>query len=122
MNLEDFKEISDRVSSQVEEYRTEMLEMIKTYIKENNVENINFYDLKFILDNKDKFKIDKTNAIHVLIKIKLDKKTDILYFDFYDTFTMYTTVMAKMLTTRQLCKVMKFIYNYLKIHGNPRKE
>lgn len=31
MNLEDFKEISDRVSSQVEKYRTEMLEMINTY-------------------------------------------------------------------------------------------
>lgn len=122
MNLEDFKEISDRVSSQVEECRTEMLEMIKTYMKENNVENISFYDLKFILDNKDRFKIDKTNAIHVLLKIKLDKKTDILYFDFYDTFTMYTTVMAKMLTTRQLCKVMKFIYNYFKIHDDPRKE
>lgn len=40
MNLEDFKEISDRVSSQVEKHRTEMLEMIKTYMKENNVENI----------------------------------------------------------------------------------
>lgn len=122
MNLEDFKEISDRVSSQVEKYRTVMLEMIKTYMKENNVENISFYDLKFILDNKDRFKVDKTNAIHVLLKIKLDKKTDILYFDFYDTYTMYTTVMARTLSTLQLCKVMKFIYNYFKIHDNPRKE
>ena len=32
MNLEDFKEISDRVSSQIERHRTEMLEMIKTYM------------------------------------------------------------------------------------------
>lgn len=122
MNLEDFKEISDRVSSQVEEYRTEMLEMIKTYMKENNVENISFYDLKFILDSKDRYKIAKTNSLHVLLKIKLDKKTDILYFYFYDTFFMYTTVMDSALTTRQLCKVMKFIYNYFKIHDDPRKE
>lgn len=40
MNLEDFKKISDRVLSQVEGHITEMLEMIKTYMKENNVENI----------------------------------------------------------------------------------
>ena len=122
MNLEDFKEISDRVSSQVEEHRTEMLEMIKTYMKENNVENISFYNLKFILDNKDRYKIDKTNSLHVLIKIKLDKKTDILYFDFYNTFTICTTVMAHMLTTSQLCKVMKLIYKYFKIHDDLQKE
>lgn len=122
MNLEDFKEISDRVSSQVEEHRTEMLEMIKTYMKENNVENISFYNLKFILDNKDRYKIDKTNSLHVLIKIKLDKKTGILYFDFYNTFTICTTVMANMLTTSQLCKVMKLIYKYFKIHDDLQKE
>ena len=43
MNLEDFKEISDRVSSQVEGHITEMLEMIKTYMiiyKKNNSNKI----------------------------------------------------------------------------------
>ena len=46
MNLKDFKEISDQVSSQVEEHRTEMLEMIKTYMMIHKKNNSNKIEMK----------------------------------------------------------------------------
>ena len=59
MNLEDFKEISDRVSSQVEEHRTEMLKIIKTYMmiyKKNNSNKIEIIPR----DLHDYFKLDES--------------------------------------------------------------
>ena len=68
MNLEDFKEISDRVSSQVEGHRTEMLEMIKTYMmiyKKNNSNKIEIIPKDEYLkihhgDLHDYFKLDES--------------------------------------------------------------
>ena len=68
MNLEDFKEISDRVSSQVEKHRTEMLEMIKTYMmiyKKNNSNKIEIIPKDEYLkihhgDLHDYFKLDES--------------------------------------------------------------
>ena len=68
MNLEDFKEISDRVSSQIERHRTEMLEMIKTYMiiyKKNNSNKIEIIPKDEYLkihhgDLHDYFKLDES--------------------------------------------------------------